>query len=63
MDKPLRLGIHDLVLDHLEAKLATGETVDVAELTYEMAQSIVDIIMEQDADGQSVLFAYALTSL
>jgi hypothetical protein len=63
MNKPLRLGIHDLVLDHLETKLATGEAIDVAEMTHEIAQGIVDVIMEQEEEGQSALFAYALTSL
>jgi hypothetical protein len=63
MSKPLRLEIHDLVLNHLETKLATGEAIDVAEMTHEIAQSIVDVIMEQEEDGQSTLFAYALASL
>jgi hypothetical protein len=63
MNKPLRLCIHDLVLDQLETKLAAGEAIDVAEMTHEIAQSIVDVIMEQEEEGQSALFAYALTSL
>jgi hypothetical protein len=63
INKPLRLGIHYLVLDHLETKLATGEAIDVAKMTHEIAQSIVDVIMEQEEEGQSALFAYALTSL
>jgi hypothetical protein len=63
MSKPLRLSIHDLVLNQLETKLATGETIDVAEVTQEIAQSIVDVIMEQEEEEQSALFAYALTSL
>jgi hypothetical protein len=65
MSTPLRAGIQELVVDYLKAKLATGEQVDVAEMTYEIAQSLVDVIMEQEEDGQGVLFAYAhaLTSL
>jgi hypothetical protein len=63
MSKPLRLGIHNLVLSHLETKLAIGEAIDVAEMTQEIAQSIVDVIMDQEEEGQSPLFAYALTSL
>ena len=63
MSKPLRLGIHNLVLSHLETKLAIGEAIDVAEMTQEIAQSIVDVIMDQEEEGQSALFAYALTSL
>jgi hypothetical protein len=63
MSKPLRLGIHNLVLSHLETKLAIGEAIDVAEMTQEIAQSIVDVIMDQEEEGHSALFAYALTSL
>jgi hypothetical protein len=63
MSRPLRVGIHGLVLSYLEAQLATGEQVDVAEMTHEIAQSLVDVIMEQEEDGQGVLFAYVLTSL
>jgi hypothetical protein len=32
-------------------------------MTQEIAQSIVDVIMDQEEEGQSALFAYALTSL
>jgi hypothetical protein len=51
MSTPLRNGIHELVVGYLKAKLATGEQIDVAEMTYEIAQSLVDVIMEQDEDG------------
>jgi hypothetical protein len=63
MSKPLRVGIHELVISHLQTKLATGEQIDVAEMTYEIAQSLIDVIMEQEENGQGALFAFALTSL
>jgi hypothetical protein len=63
MSKPLRVGIHELVVSYLETRLATGERIDVAEMTHEIAQSLVDVIMEQEEDGQGLLFAFALTSL
>jgi hypothetical protein len=63
MSTPLRNGIHELVVGYLKTKLATGEQIDVAEMTHEIAQSLVDVIMEQDEDGHGALFAYAITSL
>ena len=63
MSKPLRVEIHELVVNRLQTKLATGEQIDVAEMTYEIAQSLVDVIMEQEEEGQGTLFAFALTSL
>jgi hypothetical protein len=63
MDKPLRFGIHDLVAGHLREKLITGEHIDVAEITHEIAQGLVDVILEQEEDAQGTLFAFALTSL
>jgi hypothetical protein len=63
MSKPLRAGINELVVEHLKDRLSTGERIDVAEMTYEIAQSLVDVIMKQEDDGQGVLFAYALTGL
>ena len=63
MSKPLRLGIHELVVDYLQTKLASGDQIDVAELTQEIAHSVVDVIMEQEEGGQGALFAFALTSL
>jgi hypothetical protein len=63
MSKPLRAGIHELVVSHLQTKIATGEQIDVAEMTCEIAQSLVDVIMEQEEEGQGALLAFALTSL
>jgi hypothetical protein len=63
MSKPLRVEIRELVVNRLQTKLATGEQIDVAEMTYEIAQSLVDVIMEQEEEGQGTLFAFALTTL
>jgi len=52
MSKPLRVEIRELVVNHLQTKLATGEQIDVAEMTYEIAQSLVDVIMEQEEEGR-----------
>jgi hypothetical protein len=63
MSKPLRVGIRELVVSQVQTKLATGEQIDVAEMTYEIALSLVDVIMEQEEQGQGALLAFALTSL
>ena len=63
MGKPLRVGINELVVSYMETRLATGKDIDVAAMTFEIAQCLVDVIMEQEKDGQGTLFAYALTSL
>jgi len=48
----------------MQAKTATGEMIDAAEIAYEMAQSLVDIIMkEEEAEGQALLFALVLAGL
>ena len=41
----------------MQAKTATGEVIDAAEIAYEMAQSLIDIIMKEEAEGQASLFA------
>jgi hypothetical protein len=63
MSKPLRVGFRDLIVSYLQTRRATDEHVDPAELTLEIAQSLVDVIMEQEQDDQGALFAFALTSL
>ena len=64
MSKPLREGINEFVIDYMQAKTATGEAIDAAEIAYEMAQSLVDIIMkEEEAEGQALLFALVLAGL
>ena len=63
MSKPLRVGINEVIVSYLETRLAAGEKIDVAAMTFEIAQCLVDVIMEQEEDGQGTLLAYALTSL
>ena len=63
MSKPLREGINEFVIDYMQAKTATGEAIDAAEIAYEMAQSLVDIIMKEEAEGQALLFALVLAGL
>jgi DNA-binding protein Fis len=52
--KPLRDGINEAVIDYLQAKMATGEVIDVVEMAHEMVQSLVDMIMEQDKEHQAI---------
>jgi hypothetical protein len=63
MSKPLREGISEFVIDYVQAKRATGEAIDAAEIAYEMAQSLIDIIMTEEAEGQASLFALVLAGL
>ena len=52
MSKPLRVGINELVVSYLKTSLATGEQIDVAAMTHEIVQSLVDVIMKQEEDGR-----------
>ena len=63
MSKQLRAGIHKVITSYLRARIASGESIDVAEMTQEIAQSLVDVIMQQEEEGQGALFAFALTTL
>ena len=63
MSKPLREGINEVVIDYLQAKMATGEVIDVVEMAHEMAQSLVDMIMEQDKEHQAPHLASTMASL
>jgi hypothetical protein len=63
MSKQLHAGIHKVITSYLQARIATGESIDVAEMTQEIAQSLVDVIMRQEEEGQGALFAFALTTL
>jgi hypothetical protein len=40
----------------MQAKTATGKAIDAAETAYEMAQSLVDIIMKEEAEWVALLF-------
>jgi len=59
----LREGINEFVTDYVQSKTATGEAIDHAELAYEMAQSLVDIIMKEETEGRALLFALVLAGL
>lgn len=63
MSEPLREGINKLVLGYLQKKLETGEAIDVVEMTHEMAQSLIDMIMEQEELHQAPLLASVIASL
>jgi DNA-binding protein Fis len=63
MSEPLREGINKLVLRYLQKKLETGEAIDVVEMTHEMAQSLIDMIMEQERLHQAPLLASVIASL
>jgi hypothetical protein len=53
MSKPLR---------DLKTRPINGP-VDLAEMTIEIARTLVDVIMQREKEGQGALFALALTSL
>ena len=63
MKKPLREGINEVVMDYLQDRMASGETIDVAEMAHEMAQSLVDMIVEQEKEHQAPLLASMIVSL
>jgi hypothetical protein len=63
MSEPLREGINKLVLSYLQKKLDTGQAIDVVEMTDEMAQSLIDMIMEQEQLHQAPLLASVIASL
>jgi hypothetical protein len=63
MAKPLREEINDVVEKHLADKLRIGEPVDVPGMAQEMAQCLVDMIMEQNEELQAPLLASAIASL
>jgi hypothetical protein len=43
--------------------LETGEAIDVIGMTHEMAQSLIDMIMEQDELHQAPLLASVIASV
>ena len=63
MRNDLRESINDVVVKYLERKLQTEEPVDAANMAHEMAQSIVDMIMEQEERHQAPLLASTIASL
>jgi DNA-binding protein Fis len=63
MQKPLREEINDVMVKYLKHKLQAGEPVNVAALAYEMALSIIDMIMEQQEQNQAPLLATTIVTL
>lgn len=65
MGKPLREGINEFVIEYVQAKRATGEAIDAAEIVYDMAQSLVDLIIKEEAKAKAkaLLFALVLAGL
>ena len=63
MPKPLREEINDAVVRYLEHKLQTGDTVNVPDMAVQMAQCLVDMVMEQSEEQQAPLLAQIITTL
>jgi hypothetical protein len=63
MSNHLREAITELVVKHLENQLQRDEPVDAPTISTEMAQSIVDMIMEQEARHQASLLASVIAAL
>ena len=63
MQRPLREAINDVVVTYLEHKLQTGEPVNVAAMACEMAESIVDMVVEQQEPNQAPLLATTIAAL
>jgi hypothetical protein len=63
MPKLLREEIDDAVVRYLERKPKTNSAVDVAGMAREMAQSFVDMVMEQDEQIQPLLLAQMIAAM
>jgi hypothetical protein len=63
MPKLLREEINDAMVRYLERRLKTGSDVDVAAMTREMAQSFVDMVMDQDKQIQPLLLAQMIAAM
>jgi hypothetical protein len=59
----LREEINDLVVKYLEEKLKTADAIKVPDMTHEMAQSIIDVIMEREEINQAPLLTPTISSL
>jgi hypothetical protein len=58
MPEPLREAINEAVGKYLKETLQTGGPVDVPDMAHEMAQSLIDMVMEQDEQHQAPLSAW-----
>jgi len=63
MQKSLRIGINDVVVQYVTSKLQAGEPVDVALMAREITQSLIDMVLEQDEKHQGPLLAHIIGSL
>jgi vacuolar-type H+-ATPase subunit F/Vma7 len=63
MGNHLREAINDVVVKYLERKLQADEPVNVVAMTTEVAQSLVDMIMEQDEHQRAPLLASIIVTL
>jgi hypothetical protein len=63
MKKTLRDAINDAVVEYLEHKIQTDESVNVVAMANEIVQSLVDMIMEQEEGVQAPLLASIITTL
>jgi hypothetical protein len=63
MKNCLREAITELGVEYLEHQRQKDEPVEVPAIAHEMAQSIVDMIMEQEERHQASLLASTIASL
>jgi DNA-binding protein Fis len=63
MLKVLRDEINEAVTRYLENRLQTNSAVDIAAMAREMAQCLIDMVMEQDAQNQPLLLAQIIATL
>jgi hypothetical protein len=59
----LHCQINEVVLQFLEETLQSGGTADAPEITSMMAESIVDVILQQEVGQQANLLAATVASL
>jgi len=63
MDDCLHCEINDVVMRFVEKALKEGTNVDVVDVISMMAESIVDVILQQEDVQQANLLAEAMRSL
>lgn len=59
----LHCQINEVVMQFLEEAVKSGGTVDAADVTSMMAESIVDVILQQEGAQQANLLAATVASL
>ena len=63
MAKALRAEINDVVVKYTERKLRKDGTLDVAMVSHELTQSLVDMIVEQEEHHHAPLLALMILSV